>query len=113
MDKEKTAQINKKVGQIVKARRLELGQSQEELAPKIGVTFQQLQKYESGINSLTIPRAVELCEKLRIGLGKLWPNTETITEAPELPAALAKNFRKLSESDQTSVMVLVRSLLKK
>lgn len=111
MKQEHIDEINKKVGQVIKARRLELGLSQEELGPEIGVTFQQLQKYESGINSLSLPRAIVLCRNLKIGLGQLWP--EAISKVSPQFATLAKNFNKLTEGEQASVMALVRSLLKK
>jgi len=51
----------------VRSRRLECRLSQTELADKIGVTFQQVQKYEKGVN--------------RIGAGRL----QRISEALEVP----------------------------
>jgi transcriptional regulator with XRE-family HTH domain len=38
--------IDRRLGQCVRTRRLELGTSQERLADLLGVTFQQAQKYE-------------------------------------------------------------------
>lgn len=55
------------VGRRVRSRRLECRLSQTELADQIGVTFQQVQKYEKGVN--------------RIGAGRL----ERISEALEVP----------------------------
>ena len=55
------------VGRRVRARRLECRLSQTELAERIGVTFQQVQKYEKGVN--------------RIGAGRL----QRISEALEVP----------------------------
>ncbi len=46
------------VGGRVKARRTLIGMSQEELGNHVGLTFQQIQKYEKGMN--------------RIGAGRLW-----------------------------------------
>ncbi|HYI26562.1 MAG TPA: helix-turn-helix transcriptional regulator, partial [Bradyrhizobium sp.] len=40
------------VGRRVRSRRLECRLSQTELADKIGVTFQQVQKYEKGVNRI-------------------------------------------------------------
>jgi len=47
------------VGQRVRARRLELGMSQTELADLVGITFQQLQKNERGVNRLSASRLYE------------------------------------------------------
>jgi transcriptional regulator with XRE-family HTH domain len=55
------------VGRRVRARRLECRLSQTELADRIGVTFQQVQKYEKGVN--------------RVGAGRL----QRISEALEVP----------------------------
>jgi transcriptional regulator with XRE-family HTH domain len=55
------------VGRRVRSRRLECKLSQTELADRIGVTFQQVQKYEKGVN--------------RIGAGRL----QRISEALEVP----------------------------
>ena len=44
------------VGRRVRSRRLECRLSQTELADRIGVTFQQVQKYEKGANSMSASR---------------------------------------------------------
>ena len=48
--------IDKKIGQRVRSRRLEIGMSQERLAELLGVTFQQVQKYEKGVNRIAASR---------------------------------------------------------
>ncbi|NOT29872.1 MAG: helix-turn-helix transcriptional regulator, partial [Planctomycetes bacterium] len=42
--------------QRVRTRRLEIGMSQERLAELLGVTFQQVQKYEKGVNRIAASR---------------------------------------------------------
>ncbi|MEA2931112.1 MAG: hypothetical protein QOG38_3540 [Hyphomicrobiales bacterium] len=58
---------DEEVGFRVRSRRLECRLSQTDLANRIGVTFQQVQKYERGVN--------------RIGAGRL----QRISEALEVP----------------------------
>ena len=53
------------VGAKVKSRRLVLGLSQEELAKSIGLTFQQVQKYERGTNRISVSRLVDICRTLK------------------------------------------------
>jgi transcriptional regulator with XRE-family HTH domain len=48
--------IDRKIGQRVRTRRLEIGMSQERLAELLGVTFQQVQKYEKGVNRIAASR---------------------------------------------------------
>jgi len=57
MNDERSANaIDKKIGQRVRTRRLEIGMSQERLAELLGVTFQQVQKYEKGVNRIAASR---------------------------------------------------------
>ena len=49
-------QIDKRVGSRLRRRRHEVNMSQEELARSFGVSFQQIQKYEKGINRLSSDR---------------------------------------------------------
>ncbi len=48
--------IDVHVGSRVRIRRLELGMSQEKLGDALGVTFQQVQKYENGANRFSASR---------------------------------------------------------
>ncbi|HEX4411007.1 MAG TPA: helix-turn-helix transcriptional regulator [Xanthobacteraceae bacterium] len=58
---------DKTIGSNIRIRRLQLGVTQQQLAKKLGVTFQQVQKYEKGVN--------------RVGSGRLY-QIATILEAP-------------------------------
>lgn len=53
------------VGGKVKTRRLILGLSQEELAHAIGLTFQQVQKYEKGTNRISVSRLMDISRALK------------------------------------------------
>lgn len=54
------------VGARLRLRRTRLGLSQERLARAIRLTFQQLQKYESGANRISASRLFELAAVLRV-----------------------------------------------
>lgn len=54
------------VGRRLRTRRLEMGKSQTELANAIGVTFQQIQKYEKGRNRIGAGRLARICEALEV-----------------------------------------------
>lgn len=53
MDTRKNTPMNKYIGFQIKRRRLFLGLSLSELAFYVGITFQQVQKYEQGINGIS------------------------------------------------------------
>lgn len=58
--------VDMHVGQRVRLRRIELGMSQNELARLIGITFQQLQKNERGVNRLSASRLYETARVLDV-----------------------------------------------
>ncbi len=63
-DPRKSQIADKKLGAMVRQRRLEIGMSQERLAEIIGVTFQQIQKYEKGANRIAASRLFDIIAAL-------------------------------------------------
>ncbi len=58
--------IDAYVGRRVKQKREELGLSQEKLADFLGISFQQVQKYERGFNRVGASRLFQLSEALGV-----------------------------------------------
>jgi transcriptional regulator with XRE-family HTH domain len=56
----------KNVGEKIKKYRLAAHMSQMALAEKIGISYQQLQKYEKGINNISLYRLRQICESLKV-----------------------------------------------
>ena len=56
--------INKKIGQKIKLLRKSWGLSQLELAERIGISFQQIQKYEKGATRISVIRLYQIAEAL-------------------------------------------------
>jgi transcriptional regulator with XRE-family HTH domain len=54
------------VGARVRLRRMLLGMSQEKLGEQLGLTFQQIQKYEKGINRIGASRLFDLSQVLSV-----------------------------------------------
>ena len=52
------------VGRHIKAARTKAKVSQADLADNVGVTFQQIQKYERGSNRITVERFAKICKHL-------------------------------------------------
>lgn len=59
-DLEKTVDVL--IGERIRARRAMMGQSQGDLSDQLGVTYQQLQKYESGKNRISASRLKRVAE---------------------------------------------------
>lgn len=60
--------IDVTVGRNLREKRLKSGMSQEQLGKACGLTFQQIQKYEKGINRISASRLVELAAALKCEL---------------------------------------------
>ena len=58
--------IDKHVGERIRYRRILLGLSQQRLAQDIGLTFQQIQKYEKGVNRISASRLLEIAMVLGV-----------------------------------------------
>jgi transcriptional regulator with XRE-family HTH domain len=58
--------VDKQIGLRLRLLRVDRGLSQQALGDKLGVTFQQIQKYENGSNAIACTRVPRLCEVLHI-----------------------------------------------
>jgi len=64
--------VDKYVGSRVRMRRIMLGMSQEKLGEALGLTFQQVQKYEKGTNRVGASRIQQIAEILQIPVSFLF-----------------------------------------
>ena len=58
--------LTRHLGRQVRARRLALGLTQEKLGKMLGLTFQQIQKYEQGVCRISASRLFDLSRALRM-----------------------------------------------
>ena len=77
--------VDKHVGSRVRMRRLMLGMSQEKLADGLGLTFQQVQKYEKGANRIGASRLQHLASILQVPVPFFFEGLPTAQD----PAGLA------------------------
>jgi transcriptional regulator with XRE-family HTH domain len=60
------SELSAQMGERLKIIRQTRGLSQEKLGAAIGVTFQQIQKYERGTNRISLPAFVQICQVLNV-----------------------------------------------
>ncbi len=77
--------IDVHVGSRVRFRRMLLGMSQEKLGERLGLTFQQIQKYEKGINRIGASRLFDLAQVLGVPVQFFYEEAPS-TEPPPLVA---------------------------
>jgi transcriptional regulator with XRE-family HTH domain len=68
MPKDVAHPIDKHVGSRVRMRRMMLGLSQSQLANALGLSFQQVQKYEKGMNRIGASRLQQISEILKVAV---------------------------------------------
>jgi transcriptional regulator with XRE-family HTH domain len=70
----KATPIDEAIGQQIRKRRRMLGMTQVQLARKVGIAPQQIQKYEIGENRLSVSRLVDIATALRVPVGWFFHN---------------------------------------
>ena len=121
--------VDKYVGSRIRMRRIMLGMSQEKLGESLGLTFQQIQKYEKGTNRVGASRLQQISEILQVPVSFLFEggpggalNANGLAEAPS-PAyvsdflatseglALTRAFTRINDSKlRRSIVDLVEQI---
>jgi transcriptional regulator with XRE-family HTH domain len=70
--------VDIEVGQRIKIQRLAAGLSQSELGENVGITFQQIQKYEKGVNRVGIGRLTQIARVLNVSANSFFEERELI-----------------------------------
>ena len=116
MQKEKV-RSSREIGQKIKKRRRELGISQERLAEILGVTYQQVQRYEKGTNKLNVENIQVIADALSVQVFYFFEpeKASTVAESPSsyFPAEedrLLKYFGKIKESRSKNIVLQVARL---
>jgi transcriptional regulator with XRE-family HTH domain len=113
---------DKRVGSNIRARRLEMGISQEQLGKEIGVTFQQIQKYEIGTNRIGSGRLFQIAEFLKAPLASFYGGGQKHNKlrasspfgllSDPLTLQMAQEFSKITDRKTCrAVLAIVESLV--
>jgi transcriptional regulator with XRE-family HTH domain len=108
--------VDREIGSRVRARRLELGMSQEALADALGVTFQQVQKYEKGINRVAASTLISIARVLDVQVTALIPragkaSASQIGVDDEIYQSLIAYYSKLNPAGRRLLVASAKSLL--
>lgn len=118
------SEVDHLIGANLRRLRLLHGLSQTDLANRLSLTFQQVQKYEKGTNRLSGSRIVQVCAIFKISPGELLgtaPGAATSINDPCLQLSnsrtgleLAQAFNALkSPSDRTMIVQFVERLARR
>jgi transcriptional regulator with XRE-family HTH domain len=115
----KGIRTSKFIGGLIKKRRKELGISQEKLAETLGVTYQQIQRYENGSNRLNVENIQFVAKALSVPITYFFEPEHPgalKSQATTLPVeelALLKNFKKIKKGRDRETVLRVAQLAAK
>jgi len=98
--------IDRHIGNRVRTRRITIGMSQEKLGDALGLTFQQVQKYEKGTNRIGASRLLQIAHVLDVSIEFFFEGLPDTRTGVSGDSAMAE-FLMIPESDR-----LVRGFLR-
>jgi len=125
-DRRKRSRIlDAEVGQSIRLHRKSARMTLQELADKLGIAYQQVQKYETGVNRVGAGRLMEIAEILDITVAHFFDKTQEQVEAAAISAETATDpelalqgrqllvsFLRIKDAQKRrAVLAYIRSLL--
>jgi len=117
-----TTQIDTLIGHRIRTKRMEMHISQDVLGKELGVSFQQVQKYEKGVNRVGAARLHQICGILKTDMEYFMGDLDNGNgKAPQLSKvsaylathdglAIIEAMMKLQPPEAKAVLALARSL---
>lgn len=99
------------IGEKVRYFRILMGLSQQELAAPLGITFQQLQKYERGVNRIGAGRLCQIAQVLGVTVPDLLP-VSVIARPPEIGEKAERMLRYFTRLEGTPYQAVAMKLTK-
>lgn len=114
------ARIDRHVGERIRRRRTMLGYTQEQLAAALEISYQQVQKYETGANRVSAGRLYQIAQRLEVSISHFFEGLDqfdghTAADPPHgsnrATIELVRNFTGIADASvRTAVTGLVKAL---
>ncbi|QYZ71917.1 helix-turn-helix domain-containing protein [Neotabrizicola shimadae] len=110
--------VDAHVGKRIRHRRWMIGMTQQQLADKVGIKFQQIQKYETGMNRVSASRLWDIADALGVTISFFFEGLEDAAEpagAPDMMAdkealELVRSYYAIPEAQRRRLFDLARVL---
>ncbi|WP_273758572.1 helix-turn-helix transcriptional regulator [Bartonella sp. AU55XJBT] len=112
--------IDISIGKRIRQRRIAMGLTQKALGSFLGVSFQQIQKYEKGLNRVSASCLLEIATQLQVPISFFYADIVTADSISkdhhthpdqyiysEKEFSLLKNFRELTRKKQQAIWCLI------
>jgi len=103
------------VGNRVRELRTRAGMSQTDLGVKLGVSFQQVQKYEKGVNRMGASRLIQICDALEVPITELFDGISSVSEARDrdlVDPETMRIARDIQQVDDDRMKGAIRQLIR-
>lgn len=110
----------KYIGDLIRLARKTAGLSQMKLAERVGISYQQIQKYEKGTSGISIARLSQIAEALNTPLGSFIANDEKtmVSESISRYGAVRDDeieflrlFRKIKSKElKNALLIMIKSI---
>lgn len=110
--------VERHIGKQIKMLRMAQKMSQKDLAKKMDITYQQVQKYETGLNRISVSRLWQICNIFLITPNFLFENVLDVSEKSHAPGDLIPNnvatsqdiklmlaFKSIEDGDKRNLMI--------
>jgi transcriptional regulator with XRE-family HTH domain len=114
-----TRRVDEHVGEQIRKRRTMLGLTQDQLAQALGISYQQVQKYETGTNRVSAGRLFDIARVLDSGISGFFEGIEPDRDVHEdvsdrgnrATIELVRNFQAIGDPQvRKAISSLVKSL---
>jgi transcriptional regulator with XRE-family HTH domain len=115
--------IDIQVGERLRSRRKQLGMTQSHLAGALGVTFQQVQKYERGANRVSASTLYEMAAALGVDIAYFFEELRPLQRAADVEddpmrafvlshegPELAQHFKVLGPKERRAILDVARAM---
>ena len=112
-------EVDQHVAARLRERRLTLGLTMQQVAAPLGIAVQQLHKYETGVNRVSVGRLYQLAEVLEVGVGHFFAGLEPAatgvtpvsTGQERALLELARDFARLPDQGHREALCLLARAL--
>lgn len=105
--------VDVEVGQKIRQVRWQKGMTQTQLADRVGIKFQQIQKYETGANRVSASRLHDIAKVLEVPISTFFPpdfEVDGINLLSQDEVRLVHSYRTAPKPVQNAVFKLLQSL---
>lgn len=106
----KEQQLNTEIGKHLNTCRRQLGISQAQAGECVGVSFQQTQKFENGINRISAARLYMLSQLYQMPIAYFFDDSHQDHVQPPHEITLLKHFRQIDSDRQNQFLQIIQIL---